>query len=98
MEATRCSLCSTELTGAIETRCVSLRRVVMITMIETTDCNWKRCFECHKAVCKSCFMSLALRCRACFARTQKESEPSAIQRNGHVSEEPGNIAPLHNPD
>ena len=98
MEASKCALCSVELTGAIETRYVSMRRVVMITMIETVDCNWKRCLGCNRAVCKSCFMSLALRCLACFSKTQKQSEPSAIQRNGHVSTNLDDIAPLPQTD
>jgi hypothetical protein len=98
MEATKCALCSRELRGAIETRYVSMRRVVMITMIETADCNWKRCVKCNKAVCKSCFMSLALCCLDCFTERDKESAPSVIRRNGHVSTNVEDNAPRPNPD
>lgn len=94
MEATKCALCSKELMGAIETRYVSMKRVVMITMIETADCNWKRCVKCNKAVCKSCFMALALCCLACFTKSNKEPTPSAIRRNGNVSTNVEDTAPL----
>jgi hypothetical protein len=97
MEASKCALCSAELTGAIETRYVSMRRVVMMTMIETPDCNWKRCLDCRKAVCKRCFMSLALKCLACFTKMHKD-EPTAIKRNGHVAADLDDIAPLGNQD
>lgn len=92
MEASKCALCAAELTGAIETRCVSLRRAVMITMIETSDCNWARCLECKTAVCKRCFFPLAVCCLACFTKKPSANKPIAFQRNGHASTGPGDIA------
>ena len=54
-ELAYCRRCGKELTGVIETTFRAVGPFVIITSTETTDCNWRNCHLCRKAICKQCY-------------------------------------------
>lgn len=77
-----CHRCGRRLTGAIETHYMSLVRLVCITTIETPDCNWTRCRQCRKSVCKSCFVTTAAMCTDCFVADPDRTGSNPVRANG----------------
>lgn len=57
-----CFLCHKELEGAIEVTTVSIGRISINRLRETSDCNWTRCKTCKRVICKSCFRGRPISC------------------------------------
>ena len=73
MEQTvRCLLCHRELEGAIEVVTVSIGRINVIRLRETSDCNWTRCKTCKRVICKNCYQGRPISCCETAFSTRRE--------------------------
>ena len=91
-----CHRCGRELLGAIETKFMSLGRMVCISTIETPDCNWTRCRVCKKSVCKSCYIAVEAICSDCYVARQEPLRSNAGHNNGTGPDGPDGPSPIRN--